>query len=115
MRISLMQSASRRIGSMSCKNGAADCRRAYDVSNRPPGWRGHSHRRENAMTDDGRELSVVDWVIDHPESQAVLRTYRVDDCCAGKSLEYACREAGVDVDQVLAAIQQAIAKGDAPR
>ena len=47
------------------------------------------------------DSSVPDWVIDHPESAAVFDELRIDTCCAGKSLEYLCRQRGVDPEIVL--------------
>ncbi|WP_254508781.1 DUF542 domain-containing protein [Anatilimnocola floriformis] len=41
--------------------------------------------------------SVVDWVIDYPESMRVFEEFSIDYFCAGKSLEQACREANTSV------------------
>ncbi|WP_425617013.1 DUF542 domain-containing protein [Anatilimnocola sp. NA78] len=42
------------------------------------------------------EASVVDWVIDHPASIAVFEEFGIDYSCPGKSLEYACQQAGAN-------------------
>ena len=47
------------------------------------------------------DSSVPDWVIEHPETLAVFQNLGIDYCCGGKSLEFACREQGLDVDTVL--------------
>lgn len=47
------------------------------------------------------DSSVPDWVIEHPETLAVFQKLGIDYCCGGKSLEFACREQGLDVDAVL--------------
>jgi regulator of cell morphogenesis and NO signaling len=53
------------------------------------------------MTGCDLDDSVPDWVIDHPETQAVFQRLGIDQHCGGKSLEYACREAGLDPEAVL--------------
>lgn len=62
--------------------------------------------------------AVTDWIIDHPKTEAVFRTLRIDCHCGGKSLEYACRDAGHDVQQVLAILHEVIkpsrSDGDRP-
>ncbi len=47
------------------------------------------------------DTSVPDWVIDNPESAAVFDELRIDTSCAGKSLEYLCRQRGLDPEIVL--------------
>ena len=61
------------------------------------------------MRDDDLDISVVDWVIDHPASVAVFEKYSIDYCCAGKSLEYACLQAGASPQEVLASLRRALA------
>jgi regulator of cell morphogenesis and NO signaling len=58
--------------------------------------------------------SVVDWVIDHPESIAVFRQYAIDYCCAGKSLEVACRQAGVSLPEVATKLRDVLSRAAAP-
>jgi regulator of cell morphogenesis and NO signaling len=41
-------------------------------------------------------------VIDHPETQTVFQELGIDTCCGGKSLEFACRQRGLDGEAVLA-------------
>jgi iron-sulfur cluster repair protein YtfE (RIC family) len=57
------------------------------------------------------ETSVPDWVIDHPETLALLQVLGIDYCCGGKSLEYACREQGHDPASVLEKLRRLIADG----
>ena len=52
------------------------------------------------------DSSIVDWVIEHPESTPVLERYGIDYSCAGKSLEYACRQRGIDPQFVLDEIRR---------
>jgi iron-sulfur cluster repair protein YtfE (RIC family) len=54
------------------------------------------------------EKSVVDWAIDHPQSIAVFQEYAIDYCCAGKSLEYACQQAGVSLPEVVAKLREVL-------
>jgi len=61
------------------------------------------------MTDCSLETSVPDWIIDHPETQAVFQELGIDCCCGGKSLEFACREQSLNVESVLSALHSAIA------
>jgi regulator of cell morphogenesis and NO signaling len=60
------------------------------------------------MSSGELEKSVVDWAIDQPQAVAVFEHFGVDYCCGGKSLEYACRQRGVDPQQVLAQIHRAL-------
>ena len=53
------------------------------------------------MSDCDLDTSVPDWVIEHPESLALFQELGVDYCCGGKSLEYACRQQGLDAQAVL--------------
>lgn len=63
------------------------------------------------------EDPVTDWVIDHPETEAVFQEMGIDYHCGGKSLEYACREQGLDVQRVLGIVRGtiALARGDDER
>lgn len=60
------------------------------------------------MTTCDHETSVPDWVIEHPETLAVFQELGIDYCCGGKSLEFACREQGHDVDQVMSKLRRRI-------
>ena len=55
------------------------------------------------------ETSVPDWVIEYPETLAVLQELEIDYCCGGKSLEYACREQGHCPATVLGKLRRLIA------
>ena len=57
------------------------------------------------------EDAVTDWVIDYPISEEVFRRLRIDYHCAGKSLEYLCRQQVLDVQQVLGMLNEAIDNG----
>jgi regulator of cell morphogenesis and NO signaling len=48
---------------------------------------------------------VVDWAIEHAESIAVFEKHGIDYCCGGKSLDYVCKQRGVDPHMVLAEIK----------
>jgi iron-sulfur cluster repair protein YtfE (RIC family) len=54
------------------------------------------------MNECDLDTSVPDWVIDHPETLAVLQELGIDTCCGGKSLGFACRQRGLDGEAVLA-------------
>jgi regulator of cell morphogenesis and NO signaling len=53
------------------------------------------------------ETSIVDWVIDAPASVPIFQQFGIDYSCAGKSLEYACRQAGADPREVLVRLREA--------
>lgn len=61
------------------------------------------------MSDHDLERSLVDWVIDVPESRIVFEAFGLDYSCAGKSLEYVCRQRGIHPQDVLAKIHRAVA------
>jgi len=60
------------------------------------------------MTECTLDSCVPDWVIEHPETLAVFQTLGIDYCCGGKSLEFACREQGLEADAVLTTLLQFI-------
>jgi regulator of cell morphogenesis and NO signaling len=60
------------------------------------------------MTECDRDTSVPDWVIEHPETLAVLQEFGIDYTCGGKSLDHACRERGLEVTSVLNTLRRAI-------
>jgi len=55
---------------------------------------------------------VPDWIIEHPKALAVFQEFGIDYCCGGKSLAFACHEAGVFPSLVLSKIRQAIERSD---
>ena len=57
------------------------------------------------MTECDLATSVSDWVIEHPAALPVFRRLGIDYSCAGKSLEYACRQRGLDPESVLAQLR----------
>ena len=58
------------------------------------------------------DSAVPDWVIEHPESLAMFQELGIETCCGGKSLEYACRERGLDADLVLSILRRRIDSRD---
>lgn len=56
----------------------------------------------------GLEDSVVDWVLEHPAALKVFERFGIDATCAGKSLEYVCRQAGIDPAVVLAELRRVV-------
>jgi regulator of cell morphogenesis and NO signaling len=63
------------------------------------------------MTDCDLETSVPDWIIEHPETLAMFQASGIDYSCGGRSLEYACREKGLDATVVLQKLHQRIEAG----
>jgi len=63
------------------------------------------------MTECSLETSVPDWVVDHPETLSVFQQLGIDYCCGGKSLAFACREQGLQVQNVLSKLHKAINGG----
>lgn len=53
------------------------------------------------------ETSVADWAIERPEAAGVFEQLGIDYSCAGKSLRYACRERGLDPQDVLRHLDRA--------
>ena len=74
---------------------------------------GHSFRKEahHPVSSCDLETAVPDWLIEHPETLAVLQGLGIDYCCGGKSLEYACREQGHDPAANLGKLRSLIADG----
>lgn len=60
------------------------------------------------MTSCDLDTSVPDWIIDHPETMAVFEELGIDYSCGGKSLEYACREQGLDAEMVLSQLRHCL-------
>jgi regulator of cell morphogenesis and NO signaling len=59
------------------------------------------------MSDDDADKSLVDWAIDVPEAQRVFEELGLDYSCAGKSLEYVCRQRDIPLQLVLLKIRAA--------
>ena len=60
------------------------------------------------MTHCSLETSVPDWIIDHPQTMALFQSLGIDYSCGGKSLEYACRQQGLNPQDVLLQLTAAI-------
>ena len=60
------------------------------------------------MTLLGPDDCVTDWIIEHPETLKVFEQHSIDYSCGGKSLAFACKEQGLQLDIVLEALWQAI-------
>ncbi|WP_299467706.1 hypothetical protein [uncultured Gimesia sp.] len=60
------------------------------------------------MTNLGLESSIVEWVIEYPEVQCVLDSMGIDQSCQGKSLEYVCRQMGLEPHFVLKQLQDVL-------
>jgi iron-sulfur cluster repair protein YtfE (RIC family) len=60
------------------------------------------------MTECTLDSSVPDWVIEHLVALAVFQTLDIDYCCGGRSLEFACREQGLDAAAVLKTLLRAL-------
>jgi regulator of cell morphogenesis and NO signaling len=58
------------------------------------------------------DTSVPDWIIEHPETLAVFQECGIDYTCGGKSLEFACRERGLDGAAILALLHEKIRHSD---
>lgn len=54
------------------------------------------------------DTSLPDWIIDHPETQAVFNQLGLDTSCGGKSLEYVCQHQGLSPPAVLEQLRQVI-------
>lgn len=60
------------------------------------------------MSEVDLEKSAVDWVIDCPAAAGVFEEFAIDYHCAGKSLEYACLQAGASPLEVAAKLRRAL-------
>lgn len=63
-------------------------------------------QERNDMSECVLDTPVPDWVIEHPETLAVFQELEIDTCCGGKLLGYACRQRGLDADDVLARLRR---------
>lgn len=64
------------------------------------------------MSECDLDTAVPDWIIAHPEMLQAFQEWGIDYCCGGKSLAFACQEAGLDAVTLLARIHQLIEIGD---
>ena len=44
---------------------------------------------------------IVDWVIEYPHAVPLFEQHGIDYTCGGKSLEYACEQRGVNVEELM--------------
>ncbi|HIB63640.1 MAG TPA: hypothetical protein EYO33_00575 [Phycisphaerales bacterium] len=51
---------------------------------------------------------ITELVIEVPESIPVFEKYGIDYCCGGKSLGYACRCRGHDVNKIIEEIRSTL-------
>ena len=51
------------------------------------------------------DSSVSDWLIERPQHMRTFEELGIDYSCGGKSLEFACRERGLDPRAVLARLR----------
>lgn len=58
------------------------------------------------------DTCVADWAIDFPRTVKVFDELQIDYCCGGKSLEYACRQKGLDPQVVLKRLQEVLDDDD---
>ena len=58
------------------------------------------------MAELGLESSIVDWVVEHPELIPFFEKRGIDYCCGGRSLEYACRERGIEPRLIIDELQR---------
>lgn len=59
------------------------------------------------------DTSTADWIVEHPETLPLFERHGVEWTCVGKSLAFACREAGIhpawflrELDSVIVQPQQ---------
>ncbi len=60
------------------------------------------------MSECDLDSSVPEWMIEHPVTLAVFRELGIDYCCGGKSLAYACRQQGLDANEVLEKLRRGL-------
>lgn len=63
------------------------------------------------MTECTLETSVPEWIIDHPKTLTVFQEFGIDYSCGGKSLEFECREQGLNEQSVLSKLHEIIDGG----
>jgi iron-sulfur cluster repair protein YtfE (RIC family) len=64
------------------------------------------------MSEIDFEKGVADWAVDCPAAVAIFEQYGIDYCCGGKSLQYACRQAGAALEEIAKKLQAAISAGE---
>jgi MOSC domain-containing protein YiiM len=75
--------------------------------------------RARALPDEARMncdlvTSVPDWVIDYPATELVFKELGIDVSCEGKSLEYVCRQHGLNPEDVFGRLHAAIKQARTP-
>ena len=58
------------------------------------------------------ETSIPDWIIEFPPSSRLFDELGIDASCGGKSLEYVCRQRGLDPQMVLERLRELVAQYD---
>ena len=61
------------------------------------------------MSEPDLDTSVVEWVIEFPLMVRLFEELGIDYHCAGKSLEYACRQQCLDPNEMLARLRHFVA------
>lgn len=54
------------------------------------------------------DTSIPDWIMEHPQTQAVFDELGMDTSCGGKSLRYVCHHQGLSPQSVLERLQQVV-------
>lgn len=61
------------------------------------------------MTQENLNSSVGTWVATHPQTSRVFESLQIDFCCGGgMSLEQACWDRGLDVNQVMQQLERSV-------
>ncbi len=55
------------------------------------------------------DTSTADWIVEHPETLPLFERHGVEWTCGGKSLAFACREAGLEATWFLRELEAIIA------
>ncbi len=56
------------------------------------------------------DTTLPDWIMEHPQTQAVFDELGLDTSCGGKSLQYVCHRQGLSPQAVLKRLQQVVDK-----
>lgn len=59
------------------------------------------------------DSSIPDWIIEYPETYPLFQECGIDSSCGGKSLEYVCRERGLDSRTMLDELRTRIVEAKA--
>ena len=54
------------------------------------------------------DSSIPEWIVEYPPTHRVFTDLGLDTSCAGKSLQYVCRQQGLSPPAVLERLHQAI-------